>query len=153
MTGFRALVMLIAIAALFLTFLPMLAITGLGDLDASNGYVPSPTPAATGSPAATASPPAGSQSVTITAKTTAFEKTSYTVPAGPVSITFDNEDKGVMHNVHLYDGADNMGKDEGSTTLKPGPNTQTLNVNLKPGSYYFECDAHPDQMHGTITAK
>ncbi|MBN9491987.1 cupredoxin domain-containing protein [bacterium] len=153
MTGFRALIMLIAIAALFLTFLPMLAITGLGDLNASNGYVPSPTAAPSGSPTAAASPAQGGNAVTISAHSIAFDKTSVTVPAGPVSITFDNADKGTMHNLHVFDGNSNSGKTEGKTSLKIGPNTQTLHLNLQKGTYYFQCDVHPDRMKGTITAK
>lgn len=152
MTGFRALVMLIAIAALFLTFLPMLAITGLGDLDASNGYVPPTTVAPSGSPPAAATPPAGGQAVTVTAHSIAFDKTSITVPAGPVAITFDNADKGTMHNLHVFTGNSNSGTSVGQTKLEFGPNSQTLNVTLQKGAYYFQCDAHPDQMHGKITA-
>lgn len=151
MTYPRAIMLLAGIAIGMFTFLPLLAIGGLGDINSSNGYQPSATAAAAGgSPTAAATAPAGGQSVTITAHSTAYDKTSVTVPAGPVAITFDNEDKGVMHNLHLYTGNNNTGKDDGSTTLKPGPNTQTLNVTLQAGTYYFECDAHPDQMHGTL---
>jgi plastocyanin len=169
MTYPRAILLLAVVAIGMFTFLPLLAIGGLGDIGDSNGYVPpnaSASAAAAGSGTATGSgtasgsgtaaggttPAAGSKSVTITATSTAYDKTKITVPAGPVAITFDNKDKGVMHNLHAYAGKDNSGKDIGSTTLKPGPNTQTLNVTLQVGTYYFECDAHPDQMHGTITA-
>jgi len=153
MTYPRAILLLAGIAIGMFTFLPLLAIGGLGDIDASNGYQPSATAAASGSPAASATTPAGGQAVTITAHSTAYDKTSITVPAGPVAISFDNENTGVMHNLHLYTGSNNKGKDDGSTTLKAGPNTQTLNVTLQAGTYYFECDAHPDQMHGTIKAQ
>ena len=153
MTYPRAILLLAGIAIGMFTFLPLLAIGGLGDIDASNGFQPPATATASGSPAASATTPAGGQAVTITAHSTAYDKTSITVPAGPVAISFDNENTGVMHNLHLYTGSNNKGKDDGSTTLKAGPNTQTLNVTLQAGTYYFECDAHPDQMHGTIKAQ
>jgi plastocyanin len=177
MTGFRALVMLIVIAALFLTFLPMLAITGLGDLDASNGYVPAsataspasgtnpqsngpgnsnPRPTGIGTPpagtGATATPAAGGAQVTVTSTKIAFDKTQIKVPAGPVTITYANKDNGVPHNFHVFNGKDANGKSLGQTDIKAGVNTQTLKLNLQKGTYYFQCDVHPQQMNGTITA-
>ena len=66
-------------------------------------------------------------------------------PAGPLTIEVDNQDDGVNHNVHLPDAPDSP-----STELEPGPNEQSLDVDLTPGSYEYLCDLHPN-MVGTLT--
>ena len=40
--------------------------------------------------------------------------------------------------------------DSPATELEPGPNTQSLDVTLTPGSYEYVCDLHPN-MVGTLT--
>jgi plastocyanin len=84
---------------------------------------------------------------------TGFTQTCLVAPAGePLSLTFDNQDPGQTHNAHFLTAA--TGGDELFTSgpLTPGPETQT-NPKIDPqdpGTYYFQCDAHPGTMNGTF---
>ena len=83
--------------------------------------------------------------ITLVGKDTAFDKTELTASAGSVTITFDNQDDGLTHNLHVS-GA---GVDE-KTNIESGPKTQTLEVDLEPGTYTFVCDVHPQEMEGEL---
>lgn len=87
--------------------------------------------------------------VTITSPATVFDITTIFVPVGqPVTITYRNDDGGVPHNVHVT----GSGLDE-KTTLKPGPDVQTLTVTFpEAGDYDYICDVHADSMTGVVTA-
>ncbi len=68
-----------------------------------------------------------------------------------LTITFDNKDNGVAHNIHFFKGADATGADVAQTAIEPGPVVQTLTFGpLATGAYYYRCDVHP-QMEGTLT--
>jgi plastocyanin len=82
-----------------------------------------------------------------------FDPEEITVPAGAVTIVFDNQDGGVVHNVHVFRGEDDEGEDVGETELEPGPVVQELELTLEAGDYFFQCDAHPTTMAGSITAE
>lgn len=96
-------------------------------------------------------------SVQVTASTGAsvngFDQTSVEAPAGEeFSLCFDNQDTGVPHNVHVFDGAD-----AGAPSLidtgapAPGPVVQTAEAPvLEPAGYFYICDAHPTTMTGTL---
>jgi plastocyanin len=81
-----------------------------------------------------------------------FSSDRLSAPAGePFTLTFDNEDDGVPHNVAIY-------KDDSAVQslfvgdLADGPRTVTYDVPaLDPGTYYFRCDVHP-QMSGSLVA-
>jgi hypothetical protein len=79
-----------------------------------------------------------------------FETTCLVAPAGEkFSITFDNKEVGVSHNIDVLDSPG--GKSFGATELTPGPAKETLPpLSLPAGSYYFQCDAHPLTMTGTL---
>lgn len=112
------------------------------------------TPAVTRSPAATGTAvgtAAAGTKLTIAAKNTTFDKSTLRAAAGTVTITFDNQDSGVTHNLRLFRGTSASGTSVGATPLTSGPDTQTLTVNLTPGTYYYQCDAHPTTMSGTLT--
>jgi len=108
------------------------------------------------------SPPGGGQScspsgtdVHETAKATAFQSTCLAAPAGkPFTITFDNEDAGIPHNMHIL--ASDPASNPGAATLfagalVTGPKTETYQVNALPaGTYFFQCDVHPTLMRGTF---
>jgi len=75
------------------------------------------------------------------------------LPAGQaVTITFDNQDAGVQHNIAIY--ADNSL----ATVLFTGELvTGVASVEyqipaLEAGTYYFQCDVHPN-MNGTVTVE
>jgi plastocyanin len=105
---------------------------------------PSETASASGAP-----PPSGG--ATVTAQNLAFSPTEISLPAGePSTITFDNQDAGVPHNIDIF-------SDAGYTTsvfkgdLVTGVATQTYDVPaLDAGTYYFHCDVHTT-MTGTVT--
>ena len=88
----------------------------------------------------------------ITAQDLKFSPTSLDVPSGqPTTITFDNEDPGVLHNIQFFSDKDY------TTSIYKGPDvTGVASAEyqlpaLGPGTYYFHCDYHPTTMQGTIT--
>jgi plastocyanin len=96
---------------------------------------------------------AGPQAVTLSAKDLAFNPDSISVTANePVTLTFDNQDAGVQHNVAVFQGADASAPLVFRGDLVTGVATANYPVPaLQPGDYFFHCDVHPT-MHGTITA-
>ena len=82
---------------------------------------------------------------------TGFDQTCIVAPAGQkLSLTFDNQDPGVPHNVDFLtkSGGDELFQ---SGLPAPGPETQT-NPGVAPqkeGTYYFQCDVHTN-MNGTF---
>ena len=87
--------------------------------------------------------------VTVTSPATIFDITTIFVPVGqPVTVTYRNDHDGVPHNFHIT-GFD---LDE-KTTLKPGPDVQTLTVTFpQAGDYDYICDVHPEMMTGVVKA-
>ena len=90
-------------------------------------------------------------SATIVGKNITFDLNALTVPAGQeVTITFDNQDAAVPHNLHIQAGPEGDFK----TEIVEGPVLQTLTFEIaKPGSYSFVCDVHPIQMAGTLVVE
>ena len=80
-----------------------------------------------------------------------FEPAELTVPAGEVvTITLDNRDQGVPHDIVVRD-AD--GNEIAASAIITGPAQVQLPLGpLEPGSYPFVCTVHPN-MTGTITAE
>jgi plastocyanin len=75
--------------------------------------------------------------------TTADGKAVTTLPAGSYTIVVD--DQADIHNFHLTGpGVDSM-------TDVSGTGTVTWNVDLKAGSYHFQCDPHAGTMNGDFT--
>lgn len=87
-------------------------------------------------------------SFTVVARDLAWDVREVTVPVGQeVTVTVDNADDGVNHNLHVKVTGDPR------TALEAGPVEQTLRFTAKaPGTYEFVCDIHP-AMAGTITAE
>jgi Cupredoxin-like domain len=92
----------------------------------------------------------GKVQLDIVAQNIAFDPTCLVADAGkPFTINFDNEDAGTPHNIDVFD--EQGGTSLASTPVQNGPTKETLNVNaLDAGSYFFQCDVHPQQMTGTL---
>ena len=109
---------------------------------------------ASGSPQPSGGGGAPTTTPTISASSAiSFDQSEVAVAAGkPLTLTFDNKNAGVPHNVAIFDGpaeAKNLFKGE----IVTGPTTVVYNVPPLPaGSYYFVCSVHAN-MHGTITAR
>ena len=81
--------------------------------------------------------------------TAGFEVTCLVAPASEkFTITFDNKDTTAAHNIDVLDAPG--GKSFGKTDLTTGPAKETLPLSLPTGTYYFQCDAHPTSMTGTL---
>lgn len=108
---------------------------------------------ATGGTGATGSTGGGS-AVTVTALGVAFDTSTIELAANtPSTITFDNQDATVQHNIAIYADAtvaENLFRGE----LVTGPKTVDYAIPaLAAGEYYFQCDVHPGLMHGTVAVQ
>jgi plastocyanin len=108
----------------------------------------SPTAAA----ASSASPVAGG-AITIVGISNVFDIEEFEAAAGSVTVNFDNQDGGVLHNIHFFTGDDADGESVAETELEIGPLNQTLTFDVEPGDYFYQCDAHPTTMTGTLTVR
>jgi plastocyanin len=91
------------------------------------------------------------EQVPISAKGLAFDTSELSLPAdAPVVIHFNNQDEGTPHNVAIYvsQGGDPLFQGEFVT----GPAEADYQVPATAaGTYYFQCDAHPTTMNGSVT--
>jgi plastocyanin len=103
---------------------------------------------ATGAPSGSSTPSGPS----LTAQDVAFTSSTLSLPADkPVTLLFDNKDS-TAHNVGIYDKKG--GKELFKGSVITGPTTTDYKIDpLKAGTYYFQCDIHPDSMKGTVTVK
>jgi plastocyanin len=90
----------------------------------------------------------GTATVDLAAANLAFNASTITVPAGAeVTVNFDNMDDGIPHNVAVY--MDSSATEEifvGETIT--AETTYTFTAPEEPGTYFFRCDVHPQQMTG-----
>jgi plastocyanin len=86
---------------------------------------------------------------TVVAQNIAFDTSTIELPPVPTTITFENRDAGVQHNIAIY--ADSSLADElFDGELVTGPTTIQYEVPaLPPGDLYFQCVVHPT-MSGTV---
>ncbi len=123
-------------------------------VDSTKEIYPTPAPAAPTVEAPTPSAP-GATVIQITAKNTAFDKKALTASAGqPVTVQFSNDDTGVIHNFAVYtDKSASQKIFSGELTTGPQTVNYTFTAPSTPGTYFFRCDVHPDQMFGSFTVK
>jgi mono/diheme cytochrome c family protein/plastocyanin len=116
-------------------------------------YPPPPAPTAAAGPSPTAA--AASTELKLVAKDLLFDTSTLTGVAGKeLTITLDNQDTAIPHNVHFFNGADATAPSIGKTEINSGPLTETLKIGpLDPGTYYYQCDVHPTTMFGTLTVQ
>lgn len=122
---------------------------------AAGGGAATATPASAETPGATATAsdttPTAGGALQIAGVSSTFDVEELTAAAGTVTIEFDNRDAGVVHNLNVFKGADAQGESVGATELEVGPVQQTLTLELEAGGYFYQCDAHPTTMKGTLT--
>ena len=106
---------------------------------------------------APAAPAAAAGGLVVVAENTAFDVSEIEIKAGAeTTMTFDNQDSGVDHNVSIYQDADAaLAGDEAifEGEIITGPaQTEYSFQGPEKGEYYFQCDVHPN-MTGIATAK
>ena len=87
--------------------------------------------------------------VTVVAQNIAFDTSTIRLEPVPTTITFENRDAGVQHDIAIY--ADSSLADElFGGDLVTGPATIEYAVPaLPPGEHYFQCNVHPN-MNGSV---
>ncbi len=100
-------------------------------------------------PTESAEPAPSEAEVTIVGDDLAFDTTELETAIGQtLSMTFDNREAGIAHNLHVEGTA----AGDATTDIEEGPTTQTLAVSFdEAGEFEYFCDVHPQQMRGTIT--
>ena len=93
----------------------------------------------------------GSTTSAVVAMGLAFDTGTITLPAGEaVTLTFDNQDAGVPHNIAIFPSASDLANPLFRGETFTGVATQDYEIPaLEPGEYYFHCDVHPT-MYGTV---
>jgi plastocyanin len=88
--------------------------------------------------------------VTVEAQNLAFDTSEIDLPAdAPSTITFDNQDAGVPHNIAIYNDS-SLAEALFTGEIVTGPTTADYQVPaLTAGEYYFHCDVHPN-MNGSV---
>ncbi len=135
------------------TSTPAAVTTSTSTPAATSTRTTTPTAAASASATAAASGSAAENKITIVATDNKYDKTSLTVKAGqPVTLTLDNKGAAI-HDWHL-DGVKTPDGKDINTKLIPGGQSDTITFTIpNPGTYNFECQVHPTEMKGTITAQ
>ena len=101
------------------------------------------------------STPGGPVSVRVVARNLTFDKRTINAsPNSEVSVTMDNQDPGVLHNVAFYTNRSASTKIfVGQTATGPAVVSESFKAPSVAGNYFFRCDAHPDQMTGSFVVK
>lgn len=87
--------------------------------------------------------------VTVVAQNIAFDTATIDLPPTPSTITFENRDAGVQHDIAIYSNS-SLDQELFSGDLVTGPATVQYQVPaLQPGEYYFQCNVHPN-MNGSV---
>lgn len=113
----------------------------------------SATGGATTGPSTASCEPSGTH-LRLVAMNAMFETDCLAAPAGkPFTITFDNRDPGVPHNLSIYtDSSATAALFTGEIVSGPAKTTYKVPA-LDPGTYFFRCDVHPTTMTGTFVVK
>jgi plastocyanin len=120
---------------------------------------PAPTVAPTTAPVATAAPVAAPAPVQLSIMSPAappltFDTTTLSAPAGAqVTVTFTNNEVGIPHNWHVFNGPDSSAPTLAATQIITGPGTVdsvTFTAPTQVGSNFFWCDVHPTVMTGSF---
>jgi plastocyanin len=96
-------------------------------------------------------PSGGNVTIGLIAKNIAFNTSTITVPAcSVVTVTFDNQDSGIPHNLAVYTNSQTTTPVfKGDIITGTKTITYTFTAPCTPGDYFFRCDVHP-MMSGTF---
>ena len=105
---------------------------------------------ATGGTGTTGGGDGGGGTLTVTASNLQFDTDTSALPADTApTITFDNQDAGVQHNMAIYTD-DTLSEELFSGALITGPDSAEYAIPALPaGEYYFLCIVHPN-MNGAV---
>ena len=97
----------------------------------------------------------GPVAVTLVAQNLAFDPTTITASTGvEVTVTLDNQDAGVLHNVAFYtDRSASTPIHVGELITGVAQEDVVFTSPGTPGSYFFRCDVHPDTMTGAFVVQ
>jgi len=134
--------------------IPTVAPTSQPVAPASPTAVPTTAPAP---PVAAPAPAPAPLQLSITSPGTpplSFDTTTLTATAGAsVTVTFNNNEAGVPHDWHVFNGPTSSAGTLASTQIITGPGTSdsvTFTAPTQTGNYFFWCDVHPTIMTGTF---
>ena len=114
---------------------------------------PVPGPSGGATTGGSTAPAAGG--LALTATDNKFDKTTLSAPNGPVTVNFTNAGK-TPHDLHFYDkkGGQTLATgSDGQQIVSPGKSETLTFTPPGPGTYYYQCDLHPDQMNGVFTVQ
>ena len=96
----------------------------------------------------------GGTTKSVVAMGLAYDVSSLSLPAGKaVTLTFDNQDAGVPHNIAIYPSANDLATPLFRGELVTGVMTIDYAIPaLDAGSYYFHCDVHPTMSGSVVVA-
>ena len=97
----------------------------------------------------------GPVAVTLVAQNILFDLSAITASPGvEVTITLDNRDAGVLHNVAVYTNPSASSSIfVGELTTGPTTLDNAFTSPSTPGNYFFRCDVHPDTMTGAFVVQ
>lgn len=122
-------------------------------VDSEKEVFPTPAPRATTAPLAAGTTVSGTV-LQIAARNLLFDKRALTAAAAaPVTISFDNQDASVLHNVTVYTDNRATTKIFGGDLITGPSKTDYKFTAPAAGTYYFRCDVHPDTMNGSFTVR
>jgi hypothetical protein len=129
-------------------------ISSFHGVDSEREEFATPPAAASGPPPAPPEVPPGGTALQLTATNQTFNARTLTAQsAAPVVVQLSNQDPGVLHNFALYNNR-SASQSIFVGELVTGPAVTTFNFTAPPpGSYFFRCDVHPEDMNGTFTSR